>query len=131
MAESTLAFQKKLNMTVEQAVEKVTIVIKEYGFGVLTRIDFDQKIKEKLNKEIQKTVILGACNPKLAYEAFLISTDVALLVPCNITVREISEKECIVEAMRPSKMIELIPGVEKNDLIKKADSDLAKAISSL
>lgn len=126
-----LAFKKELSMNVDQAVEKVTATLKEIGFGILTRIDFDQKIKEKLGEEISKTVILGACNPKLALEAFKQSTDTALLIPCNVVVRETTQGKCVVEAMKPSQMLSFLKDVKQSESMVKAEGDLERIIRSL
>lgn len=126
-----MAIQKELSIPVDQAVDKVTAAIKEIGFGVLTRIDFDEKIKEKLNETIARTVILGACNPKLALEAFKQSSDVALLIPCNVVVRETTPGHCIVEAIRPSQMLSILKEVKRSELIIKAEADLERAIHAL
>lgn len=128
---SELAFSKELTGDVEKICEKITESIKSIGFGVLTRIDFDKKIEEKLGERINRTVILGACNPKLALEAFRQSTDVALLIPCNIVVRETGEKKVIVEAMRPSQMLNFLRDIEMSEAILKAESDLEKVIKTL
>ena len=72
-----LSIKKELFGSVEEVCDKVIEAIKPIGFGVLTRIDFDQKMKEKLNESIGRCVILGACNPRLAFEAYRQSTDVA------------------------------------------------------
>lgn len=128
---SSLAITKETTGTVEQVCEKVTEALKPIGFGILTRIDFDQKIKEKLNETIPKTVILGACNPKLAYEAFKQSTDVGLLIPCNIVVREISPGKVIIEAMRPTQMLDILKNLQGSDSIQKAEENLKQVILSL
>ncbi|MGZ3792194.1 MAG: DUF302 domain-containing protein [Bdellovibrio sp.] len=126
-----LAIKKELSMNVDQAVDKVTIALKEIGFGILTRIDFDQKIKEKLGETIAKTVILGACNPKLALEAFKQSTDTALLIPCNVVVRETAQGKCIVEAMKPSQMLGFLKQVKQSESMIKAEADLERVVKSL
>ncbi|MGE5086406.1 MAG: DUF302 domain-containing protein [Bacillota bacterium] len=128
---SQMAIQKEIPMPVDQAIDKVTAAIKEVGFGVLTRIDFDEKMKEKLNETVARTVILGACNPKLAFEAFKQSTDVALLIPCNVVVRETTPGCCIVEAIRPSQMLSFLKEVKQSDLILKAEADLERVIHAL
>lgn len=128
---SQLAITKELSISVDQAVEKTTAALKEIGFGILTRIDFDQKIKEKLGEAIEKTVILGACNPKLAFEAFKQSTDTALLIPCNVAIRETGNNKCIVEAMKPSQMLKMLEGVKGSDSILKAETDLERIIKAL
>jgi uncharacterized protein (DUF302 family) len=128
---SDLAIKKETTGTVEQVCEKVTEAIKAIGFGVLTRIDFDQKIKEKLNEKISQTVILGACNPKLAFEAYKQSTDVALLIPCNIVVRGLSNGKVMIEAMRPTKMLDSLKDVSRSPLLQSAEDDLERVILSL
>lgn len=128
---SQLSFKKEVSGKVDEVCAKVTEAIKPIGFGILTRIEFDQKIQEKLNEKINRTVILGACNPKLALEAFKQSTDVALLIPCNIVVRELDSGKIMVEAMRPSKMLDFLKGVAKSNSITKAEEDLKMAIESL
>lgn len=126
-----LSIQKEVLGNVDEICQRVTDAIKTVGFGILTRIDFDQKIFEKLNEKINRCVILGACNPKLAHDAYMQSTDVALLIPCNIVVREIESGKVIVEAMRPTMMLEFVKGVAKSDSILKAELDLEKVILAL
>ncbi len=126
-----LAIRKTVTLSLDVAVEKTTNALKEIGFGILTRIDFDQKIKEKLGKELPRTVILGACNPALAYEAYRQNTDVTLLVPCNLVVREIANGQCAIEMIRPSQMMQILPGIEMQDLITKAEADLSRVFASL
>lgn len=126
-----LSIQKEVFGKVDEICERVTEVIKPIGFGVLTRIDFDQKIHEKLNEKINRCVILGACNPKLALEAYRQSTDVALLIPCNIVVREVSEGKIMVEAMRPTLMLDFLKEIAKSETIIKAERDLERVILNL
>lgn len=126
-----LAIQKEMTGNADEICQMVTEAIKPIGFGVLTRIDFDQKIQEKLNEKINRCIILGACNPKLALEAYRQSTDVALLIPCNIVIRELDNQKVIVEAMRPSMILEFVKGVAKSELIIKAEQDLERVILAL
>ena len=126
-----LSFKKEVLGTVDQVCEKVAAAIQPIGFGILTRIDFDQIIKEKLNETISRTVILGSCNPKLALEAFRQSTDVALLIPCNIVVRELTKDKVIVEAMRPTKMLNFLKDVSGGAFMENVEKDLERVILSL
>jgi uncharacterized protein (DUF302 family) len=128
---SNLSISKETTGTVDEVCAKVTESIKAIGFGILTRIDFDQKIQEKLNEKIKRCVILGACNPKLALEAYKQSTDVALLIPCNIVVRETENGKVIIEAMRPTKMLDFVKGVARSESMVKAEQDLERVILSL
>lgn len=128
---STLAITKELNLEVEIAISRVTEAIKEAGFGILTRIDFDQKIKEKLNETLPKTVILGACNPRLAFEAYKQNTDTLLLIPCNIVIRETKPGHCLVEAMRPSAMMQQFLNLSEKDKVLSLEKELENALFKL
>ncbi len=115
----------------EEVCQRVIEAIKPIGFGILTRIDFDQKVKEKLGETIARCTIPGACNPRLALEAYKQSTDVALLIPCNIVVRELGAGRMIVEAMRPAKMLDFVKDVKRSDLIDVAERDLERVLHAL
>ena len=128
---SSLAIVIEIKGIVDQVCDKITEAIKPIGFGILTRIDLDQKFKEKLNETTQRCVILGACNPKLAFEAYQQSTDTALLVPCNIVVTDIGDGKVRVEAMRPSMRLNVLQDVAKSDSLMKAERDLETVIQGL
>ena len=89
------------------------------------------KIKEKINKDIRPTVILGACNPQLAYEAFLENPDVASLLPCNAVIREIGEEQVSVELARPTFMMKMLDDSKLVELAKEADRRLVIALSEI
>lgn len=83
-----LGFQSKLNLSYEQALEKVTEALKAEGFGVLTSIDVKETMKKKLDVDFRKYTILSVCNPPLAHQALSARLDVGLLLPCNGIVHE-------------------------------------------
>lgn len=126
-----LAITVVVNGKLEDVCQRVMETIKPAGFGVLTRIDFDKTIKQKIGESIQPCIILGACNPKLAFEAYQQSSDVALLIPCNIVLTEIAENKIRVEAMRPSQMLNILPAVQTSDLMAVAESKLKESLTSL
>jgi uncharacterized protein (DUF302 family) len=109
----------------------VAEAIKPAGFGVLTRIEFDQKIREKTGESLNRCLILGACNPHLALEAYKKTTDAALLIPCNIVLTEVKVGRIRVEAIRPSEMLRMLPGVGESAEMKKAEQDLEKALLTI
>ncbi len=128
---NTLSFKREVQGKFEEIVERVAEVIKPAGFGILSRIDFDQKMKEKLGEIVPRTVVLGACNPRVAFEAYKKTTDVTLLIPCNIVVRETGNGKIVVEAIRPSAMLQVLPQVEFDDSLKQIEKSLELAINSL
>jgi uncharacterized protein (DUF302 family) len=86
--ETPYGFGVKTPLPYEQAVQRTTQLLKEEGFGVLTSIDVQQTLKEKLGAEFRRYVILGACNPQLAHRAFQAELNIGLLLPCNVAVYE-------------------------------------------
>jgi len=85
-------FSKTIDMSYEQAIEKVTAELKKEGFGVLTFIDVKETLKQKINADFKKYAILGACNPPIAHRALQEEEDLGLLLPCNVIVYEKDDK---------------------------------------
>lgn len=128
---SKINFKKEFAGNVETAAERVTEALKTEGFGILTRIDLHSKIKEKLGKDLLPVIILGACNPQLAYEAFQHNTDVTSLLPCNAVIRDLGNGRVSVELAKPSAMMEIIGDANLIALAGDADARLEKALSKI
>ncbi len=123
--------KKEINSSVDLALKRVEEALKGEGFGVLTRIDFHLKIKEKLNKDLPPTVILGACNPKLAFEIFQRNSDVTSLMPCNVVVRDVGSGKVSIEMALPTTMLEILGDKEIINLAKDADAQLRRVLEAL
>lgn len=128
---NAINFKRVVSGNIDKIISGLTDVLKEEGFGILTRIDLHSKIKEKLDKNISPMIILGACNPELAYEALQVNTDVASLLPCNAVIREIGPNRYSVELVRPSFMMEMFANDQLNRLAESADARLHRALYAL
>ena len=100
-------FTRTVDLPYEAAVERVTEELRKQGFGVLTRIDVKETLKQKLNVEFTKYVILGACNPPLAHRALEVEMNIGLLFPCNVIVYE-REGKTVIGAFDPLMMVPLV-----------------------
>lgn len=123
-------FKTEVSGQVEDVVKRVTEALKIEGFGVLTRIDLHTKIKEKLGKDLLPTVILGTCNPELAYEAYRTNTDVTSLLPCNVVVREVVPHRISLEIAKPTALMEVLEDERLTQLAKEADQRLERVIDA-
>jgi len=110
---SDFGFGKVVDVSFDDAIEKVTTELEKEGFGVLSDIDVAAKMKAKLDKDMPRYRILGACNPALAYQAISAVEDIGLLLPCNVLVREDSDDKVHVDFMDPESVLSLVknPGV--------------------
>jgi len=116
-----LGIQTKLKVSYEEAIQKVTAALKAEGFGVLTEIDVKTTMKQKINADFRRYVILGACNPHLAHRALSANLDVGLLLPCNVIVYE-EDDHIVVSAIDPQLMLSVL----KDDQALRGVADEAK-----
>ncbi len=124
-----ISFAKEISAPgLAQAIDAVTAALKTEGFGVLTRIDFHDKMKEKLGKDLRPTVILGACMPALAYEAYQRCPEVTALLPCNAVVSEVGPGKFRVELTKPSSMMEILGDRQLVELASAADESLKSVL---
>jgi uncharacterized protein (DUF302 family) len=96
-----LGFEVELPLGLEAAIARVTDALKAESFGVLTRIDVDRTLREKLGVEFRPYAILGVCNPPLAHRALSHEPRAGLLLPCNVTVEESAPGRSIVRIGDP------------------------------
>lgn len=127
---TTINFKREIADTVDHAIERATKALGAEGFGILTRIDMHSKIKEKTGKEIIPTVILGACNPMLAYEAYTANSDVASLLPCNAVIREIAPGKISLEFAKPTAMMQILGDAGLTKLAREADARIERALAN-
>ena len=113
-----------------QTVTRVREALKEQGFGVLTEIDMTGALREKLGEEIEDYLVLGACNPPLAYRALGVDRSIGLLLPCNVVVRAAGGRT-VVEALDPQVMVTLTEEPAITPIAEEASRRLRQALNSL
>lgn len=127
---SNLGFKSVLNLSYEATLEKVTEALKTEGFGVLTSIDVKETMKKKLDADVNKYAILGACNPSLAHRALTSVPEVGLLLPCNVIVYETSEGT-VVNIIDPLSMMDFIKDPALKPVAEEAYQKLKRVSESL
>lgn len=118
----------------EEAVAAITAAIKQQGFGVLTEIDVRATLKQKLDIEVPPYVILGACNPPLAYNALQREWDLGLLLPCNVIVYEeegSGEPSTVVSIVDPVAMMEVANSPALASVAEEAQARLRRVAAAL
>lgn len=131
MEETRYGLRVDVNLPYETALERVTAALKEEGFGVLTTIDVRQTLKQKLDRDFRKYVILGACNPSLADRALHAELEIGLLLPCNVIVYERESGTASVAAMAPLPAMGIVGNKDLVDVAKEADARLRGALERL
>jgi uncharacterized protein (DUF302 family) len=130
---SKYGFSKTLDVPYKEAVEKARAGLQAEGFGVLCEIDIKDKLKEKLDVDFRNYVILGACNPGLAYKTIQQEINIGLLLPCNVIVYEADERgKSVVAAIDAKTMLSVVGGnavldsvaTEVNEKLKRVVSQL-------
>ncbi len=125
-----IGFQVRLNVSYDEAVQRATAALKEEGFGVLTTIDVKETLKQKLNVDFRRYVILGACNPPLAHRALNADLDVGLLLPCNVIVYE-QDGGAVVSLVDPLVMLGVITNSALEPIANEARDKLQRVAAKL
>jgi uncharacterized protein (DUF302 family) len=128
--ELAYGYGRALDLPFGAAVQRARECLKSEGFGVLCEIDLKEKLKEKMGVDFQNYLILGACNPPLAYQALQQEMDIGLLLPCNVIVYEKSGKS-FVAAVDAGRMLSVVGNPSLEATAAQVNSKLHRVIDSL
>lgn len=123
-------YTKKINMSFEEALDEVRICLAEQWFGVMTQIDVQDSMKQKLWKDIEQYMIFGTCNPQLAYESLQEDYEIALVMPCNVIVYE-QWGSVFTSALLPTIGTSFVENRSITEVAEKAEKLLIQAIDNI
>ncbi len=122
---------KTISAEFDDALELVTEALKKEGFGVLSEIDMQQKLREKVDVDFRKYKILGACNPPLAYKALQQEDKIGTMLPCNVVVQETGKGQVEVAAVDPVASMKAVDNKEVAVIAGEIKAKLERVVSSL
>ncbi|MBF0270499.1 MAG: DUF302 domain-containing protein [Magnetococcales bacterium] len=125
------ALKKTVATDYDTTIQAIKAALAEQGFGILTEIDVAATLKKKLNVDTPRTIILGACNPKLAHRAMTAVPDVSVFLPCNVVVRENADGVVEIVAMNPETMGLMINHPELSQVAAEADQKIRTAMNAV
>ena len=92
----------------DEITNKVKALLKEQGFSVITEIDMDKKLNEKLDVDVRPYRILGVCNPGYAYETLQIDDNIGVFLPCKIVIKQLDDNQIEVVSVNPSQLMQMM-----------------------
>jgi uncharacterized protein (DUF302 family) len=128
---SSYGYGRSVDLSYEEAVDRVTAALKGEGFGVLTEIDVQATLKAKLGVDSRRYVILGACNPPLAHRALSAEREIGLLLPCNVIVYERDDGTTAVSALNPMVALGMVDNPALGDVAVEVTQKLKRVIDGL
>lgn len=123
-------FSKTVPLSFAQAIDTVTEELKKEGFGVLTTIDMQETLKKKIDVDIPRYTILGACNPQFAHKAWQAETEIGLLLPCNVIVYE-KDGATTVSVFDPMVMDTVLDNPAMQPIAEEVRQRLQRVIDSV
>lgn len=128
--QASYTISRETNLPFKKAAEKARTLLQEAGYGILSEIDVQSKLKEKLDIEREPYLILGACNPPLANEGLNAEPELGTLLPCNVVVYE-QEGRTHVAAVEPEQMLSVVGNEDLGPVAEQVREDLTHVVEEL
>jgi uncharacterized protein (DUF302 family) len=127
----TYHFSKTVDMPFDAAVAATTSALKDHGFGLLTQIDVKDTLNKKIGVDFRPYLILGACNPKLAYEALTLEDKIGTMLPCNVVVQQHDANKVEISAVDPVASMSAIDNEKLAGMAGKVRDLLKEVIAAI
>jgi len=124
-------FSKTLDLPFNEAADHARTVITDHGFGVLTEIDVSATLKKKIGADLPPYLILGACNPKMAYQAIQAEDKIGLMLPCNIIVQQKEDGKVEVSGVDPIASMQAVGNTALEETATKVRAMLKDIIEAM
>ena len=124
-------FSAIISENFDRSLEIVTEALKKEGFGLISEIDIQSKLKEKLGVDFRKYRILGACNPPYAHKALSLEDKIGTMLPCNVIVQELGPERCEVAAVNPMESMRAVENEQLAEIASEVTDRLRRVIDSL
>lgn len=129
--QTSYAFGRKFDVSFGKVEQKVREELAKEGFGILTEFNVKDKFKEKLGRDFREYVILGACNPALAWEAFSREINIGTLLPCNVVVYRDDADKTVVMIMDPVAALGVIGNAELTEIAGQVRAKMERVLAAL
>ena len=122
--------KKIIKANIKQSEETLRAKLMENGFGVITEIDIQEKLKEKLGADFRDYKILGSCHPPSAFESLEVDLNVGMLLPCNFVLWDNLDGSTTIATLKASSLLALLQNKELNDIARKVDKLISSVMNS-
>ncbi len=124
-------FSKIVSVPFDEAIEQVTEALKKNGFGILSTIDVMTTLKNKIDVDFRPYTILGACNPRFAYQALQAEDKIGTMLPCNVVVQQADDGRVEVSDVDPAASMQAIKNPALEGIAQEVQGLLKATIDSL
>jgi uncharacterized protein (DUF302 family) len=127
----TYYFNTTLRTAFDDAVARTVLALKAEGFGIISDIDVQKTLHEKIGVAFRPYRILGACNPKLAHEALQLEDKIGTMLPCNVVVQALTDGHVEIAAIDPVASMQAVDNPRLTKAAAEVGQRLKRAISNL
>ncbi len=124
------SYGKRVELSFEEALEKIKAELAQEGFGILAEIDVRETLKKKLGVDFPKYMILGACNPPYAKRSLELEKELGLLLPCNLIVYE-DRGETYVSMIKPTEALKIVGNEKLNEIAQEVEVKMKRALERI